>query len=230
MGLGHVPATARAPSARRRAPTKRWLPDDCKRAQRSLPPPAFPHANRDWANGHRPGVRAARTLLTDKSGCRLDELGLFHEQGTLVRGQLICVVKGTLHRGQSRTDTHAMQVTHEAYVKPKRNSERHMWCYANEPAQKTVANAKFVALYTGSDVRQDLRASDRIVAMGLYAATTILPGEEIFAHYGTKSYENLRIGYTPGAPAALPKEEIPRAQLPAQIYGGRFPADALWAY
>ena len=68
------------------------------------------------------------------------------------------------------------------------------------------ANAKFVALYTGSDVRQDLRASDRIVAMGLYAATTILPGEEIFVHYGTKSYENLRIGYTPGAPAALSKE------------------------
>ena len=27
---------------------------------------------------------------------------------------------------------------------------RHMWCYANEPPQETVANAKFVALYTGS--------------------------------------------------------------------------------
>ena len=91
----------------------------------------------------------------DKCGRRLDELSLFHEQGTLVRGQLICIVKGTLHRGLSRTDTHAMQLTHEAYVKPKRNSERHMWCYANEPAQKTLANAKFVALYTGSDVRQD---------------------------------------------------------------------------
>ena len=25
-----------------------------------------------------------------------------------------------------------------------------MWCYANEPPQETVANAKFVALYTGS--------------------------------------------------------------------------------
>ena len=24
-----------------------------------------------------------------------------------------------------------------------------MWCYANEPPQETVANAKFVALYTG---------------------------------------------------------------------------------
>ena len=46
---------------------------------------------------------------------------------------------------------------------------------------------------------------------------------------GAKSYANLRIGYTPGAAAVLSKEEIPRAQLPAQIYGASFPADALWA-
>ena len=166
----------------------------------------------------------------DKNGRPLEELGLFYEQGTLQRGQLICIVKGTLRRGLSRTDTHALQVTAEAYVKPKRNSNRHVWCYANEPPQETVANAKFVALYTGSDVRQDLRASDRVVAMGLYAATTIRPGEEIYAHYGSKSYANLRVGYLPGAAAVLSKEEIPRAQLPAQIFGASFPADALWAF
>lgn len=33
-----------------------------------------------------------------------------------------------------------------------------MWCYANEPPQETVANAKFVALYTGS---AHARGSDR---------------------------------------------------------------------
>ena len=227
MGVRPVPARALPP--RRRAPPTRWLPDDCTRAQRSLPPPSHTHANRDWAHGHRPGVRAARTLLTDKNGQPLDEHGLFYEQGTLRRGQLICIVKGTLHRGHSRTDTHALQITPEAFVRPKRNSDRHVWCFANEPPQDTVANAKFVVLYTGSDVRQDLRASDRIVSMGLYAATTIRPGDEIYAHYGAKSYANLRIGYTPGAAAVLSKEEIPRAQLPAQIYGASFPADALWA-
>jgi hypothetical protein len=65
---------------------------------------------------------------------------------------------------------------------------------------------------------------------GLYAAATIRPGDEIYAHYGAKSYANLRIGYTPGAAAVLSKEEIPRAQLPATIYGASFPADALWAF
>ena len=92
-----------------------------------------------------------------------------------------------------------------------------------------AANAAFVALYRGSDVRQDLRSSDRVVAMGLFAAARIRPGEEIYVHYGTKSYANLRIGYTPGAAAVLSKEEIPRAELPAQVYGATYPADALWA-
>ena len=229
MGVDLYPAGARARSSRRRAPPNWWLPVDCNRAQRSLPPATQVHPNLDWARGHRPGVRAAATLLTDESGQPLGERGLFYEQGILQRGDLICVVKGTLHRGLSRTDTHALQITPEAYVRPKRNSDRHVWCFANEPPQDTVANAKFVVLYTGSDVRQDLRASDRIVSMGLYAATTIRPGDEIYAHYGAKSYANLRIGYTPGAAAVLSKEEIPRAQLPAQIYGASFPADALWA-
>ena len=180
----------------------------------------------DW--GARAGTRVVAAIRASR-GQPLDEHGLFYEQGTLRRGQLICIVKGTLHRGHSRTDTHALQITPEAFVRPKRNSDHHVWCFANEPPQDTVANAKFVVLYTGSDVRQDLRASDRIVAMGLYAAATIRPGDEIYAHYGAKSYANLRIDYTPGAAAVLSKEEIPRAQLPAQIYGASFPADALWA-
>ena len=192
---------------------------------------------RDRGQGHRPRGDAGRRPSAelgrgpDKSGCRLDELGLFHEHGTLQRGQLIAIVKGTLVRGQSRTDTHALQITAESHVKPKRKSapERHLWCFANEPPEKQSANAAFVALYTGSDVRQDLRASDRVVAMGLFAAARIRPGEEIYVHYGTKSYANLRIGYTPGAAAVLSKEEIPRAELPAQVYGATYPADALWA-
>ena len=225
------PASARAGPTRRRAAPKRFRPDAVVRAQRTAPPPSHSHPNADWARGNRPGVRVGPTLLTDASGAFLAELGLFHEHGTLERGQLIAIVKGTLVRGQSRTDTHALQITAESHVKPKRKSapERHLWCFANEPPEKQSANAAFVALYTGSDVRQDLRASDRVVAMGLFAAARIRPGEEIYVHYGTKSYANLRIGYTPGAAAVLSKEEIPRAELPAQVYGATYPADALWA-
>ena len=90
----------------------------------------------------------------DKNGRPLEELGLFYEQGTLQRGQLICIVKGTLRRGLSRTDTHALQVTAEAYVKPKRNSNRHVWCYANEPPQETVANAVLRGHNVTSEWRQ----------------------------------------------------------------------------
>ena len=223
--------SARTGPTRRRAAPKRFRPDAVVRAQRTVPPPSHTHPNADWARGNRPGVRVGPTLLTDASGAFLAELGLFHEHGTLQRGQLIAIVKGTLVRGQSRTDTHALQITAESHVKPKRKSapERHLWCFANEPPEKQSANAAFVALYTGSDVRQDLRSSDRVVAMGLFAAARIRPGEEIYVHYGTKSYANLRIGYTPGAAAVLSKEEIPRAELPAQVYGATFPRDALWA-
>ena len=46
------------------------------------------HPNADWARGNRPGLRVGPTLLTDASGSFLAELGLFHEHGTLQRGQL----------------------------------------------------------------------------------------------------------------------------------------------
>ena len=51
--------------------------------------------------------------------------------------------------------------------------------------------------------------------VALYSATTIMPGEELYVHYGN-SYASRR-DYPVGEPAKLLKRDVPRAQLPTHL-------------
>jgi hypothetical protein len=62
----------------------------------------------------------------------------------------------------------------------------------------------------------------------LYSATTIMPGKELYVHYG-KSYESRR-DYQVGEAAKLRKRDIANEQLPRHIQWLKLPPNAWKSY
>ena len=53
--------------------------------------------------------------------------------GDVVRGDILCMVKGVKVYGESLDDTHAMKISDTSFVVPVRRSDSHIWSSANEP-------------------------------------------------------------------------------------------------